>query len=68
MKLSETVFYQPLADAINHSISRVFPDNAKVASVSLVEKHVNDKSKESNCRPVSVLNIFSKIYKSVIKY
>ena len=59
---------QPLADAINNSISKgVFPNNTKIASVSPVEKQSDDKNKVSNFRPVSVLHTFSKIYESVIK-
>ena len=59
---------QPLADTINNSISKgVFPDNAKIASVSPIDKQSDDKNKVSNFRPVSVLNTFSKIYESVIK-
>ena len=59
---------QPLADAINNSISKgVLPDYAKVASVSPMEKQSDDKNKVSNFIPVSVLNTFSRIYESVIK-
>ena len=59
---------QPLVDAINNSISKgVFPDNAKIASVSLIDKQSDDKNKVSNFRTVSVLNIFCKIYESVTK-
>ena len=59
---------QPLADTINNSISKgVFPDNAKIASVSPIDKQSDDKNKVSNFRPVSVLNTFSKIYEFVIK-
>ena len=37
VKISSEVLSQPLADAINNSISKgVFPDNAKIASVSPV--------------------------------
>ena len=37
---------QPLADAINNSISKeVFPDNAKIASVFPMEKQSDDKNK-----------------------
>ena len=62
------VLSQPLADAINNSISKgVFPDNAKFASLSPIEKQLNDKNMFSNFRPVSVLNIFSKSHESVIK-
>ena len=59
---------QPFADAINNSISKgVFSDNAKIASVSHIDKQSNDKNKVSSFRPVSFLNTFSKIYESVIK-
>ena len=54
---------QPLADAINNSISKgVFPDNAKIVSVSPIDKQSDDKNKVSNFALVSVLNTFSKIY------
>ena len=68
VKFSTTVFSQPLAGAINNSISKgVFPYYAKVASVSPVDKQSNDKNKVLNFRPVCALNIFSKIYASVTK-
>ena len=48
-------------DGINNSISKdAFPENAKVASVSLVEKELIDENKVSNFRPVSVLNVLLK--------
>ena len=59
---------QPLADAINNSISKgVFPDNVKIASVSPIEKPSDDQNKVSNFRPVSVLKTFSEINESIIK-
>ena len=68
VKISAEVLSQPLADATNNSIFKgVFPDNAKIASVSPIDKQSDDKTKVSNFRPVSVLNNFSKIYESVIK-
>ena len=68
VKISAEVLSQPLADVINNSISKgVSPDNAKIASVSPINKQSNDKNKVSNFRPVSVLNTFSKIYAVVIK-
>ena len=46
VKISAEVLSQPLADAINHSISKeVFPDNAKIASVFPMEKQSDDKNK-----------------------
>ena len=48
-------------DGINNSISKdTFPENAKVASVSLVEKELIDENKVSNFRPVSALNVLLK--------
>ena len=35
--------------------------------MSLIDKQFDDKNKVSNFRPVSALNIFSKMYESVIK-
>ena len=68
VKTSAEVLSQPLADAINNSISKgVFPDNAKIASVFPIHKQSDDKSKVSNFRLVSVVNTLSKIYESVIK-
>ena len=59
---------QPSADAMNNSISKgVFPDNAKIASVSPIDKQSDDKNEVSNFRPVSFLNTLSKIYVSVRK-
>ena len=44
VKISAEVLSQPLADAINNSISKgVFPDNAKIASVSPIDKQSDDK-------------------------
>ena len=55
-------------DGKNNSIPKdAFPDNAKVASVSLVEKELIDENKVSNFRPVSALNVFSKICESATK-
>ena len=68
VKIFPEALSQPLADAINNSISKgVFPDNAKIASGSPFFKQSNDKNKVSSFRPVSVLNTFSKIYESALK-
>ena len=45
----------------------IFPDAAKVAMVSPVDKKTDDKNKISNYRPVSGVNIFSKVYEIVLK-
>ena len=55
MNLSTTVLSQHVVDAINNSIFRgVFPENAKVVSVSPVHKQRNDKTKPSNFRPFEI--------------
>ena len=57
-----------LTKAINTSIAQnVFPENAKTASVTSLDKGKPNKNEMSNFRPVSVLNTFSKIYERVIK-
>ena len=57
-----------LSQAINNSLTnRIFRDAVKVAMVSPVEKKSDDKNKIFNYRPVSVLNIFSKVYEIVLK-
>ena len=46
VKISAEVLSQSLADAINNSISKgVFPGNAKIVSVSPVDKQSDDKNK-----------------------
>ena len=58
----------PLSQAINNSLTnRIFRDAVKVAMVSPVDKKSDDKNKIFNYRPVSVLNIFSKVYEIVLK-
>ena len=43
VKISAEVLSQPLVDAINNSISTgFFPDNVKIASVSLIDKQSSD--------------------------
>ena len=46
VKMSAEVFSLSLSVAINNSISKeVFPDNAKIASVSPIDKQSDDKNK-----------------------
>ena len=45
----------------------MFPDNTKIACVSPLDKHTDDKYSVTNFRPVSVLNTFSKISENVVK-
>ena len=46
----------------------MFPDNAKFACVSPLDKHTVDKYSVANFQLVSVLNTFSKIYEKIVKY
>ena len=57
-----------LSQTINNSLMNgIFQDAAKVAMVSPIDKKTDNKNKISNYRPVSVLNIFSKVYEIVLK-
>ena len=52
IKLSAKVLSQPLAIAINNSFNKgIFPDNAKTACVSPLDKHTDDKYSVTNFRP-----------------
>ena len=68
MKLSSNIFSEPLTKTINDSLYMgIFPDAAKYAAVSLIDKGTENKNSISNFRPVSVLSVFSKIFEAVIK-
>ena len=68
VKLSKQFLLKPLTTAINSSIrNSVFPNKAKRATVTPIDKGGKDKFSISNYRPVSVLSIFSKFYERVIK-
>ena len=57
-----------LKNAINSSIrSSIFPNKAKRAAVTPLDKGGKDKTSISNYRPVSVLNVFSKFYERIMK-
>ena len=67
-QLSADILRTPLSNAINNNILKgKFLDDTKVASVSPLDKHTDIKYSVSNFRPVSVLNIFSKMYEKVLK-
>ena len=60
MKLSSNIFSEPLTKTINDSLYMgIFPDAAKYAAVSLIDKGAENKNSISNFRPVSVLSVFS---------
>ena len=62
IKIAAGQFAEPLTYIINSTITQsFFPNKAKQASVTPVDKGENDKDTFSNYRPVSVLNTFFKI-------
>ena len=69
IKLSAKVLSKPFAIAINNSFNKVmFAGNAKIACVSPLDEHTDDKYSVTNFRPVSVLSTFSKLYEKIVKY
>ena len=67
-KLAREYLVKPLKEAINSSIRHsVFPNNAKRAAVTPLDKGAKDKNSVNNYRPVSILNFFSKFYEKIIK-
>ena len=68
VKAASDILSVPLSQAINNSLMNgIFPDAAKVAMVSPIDKKTDNKNKISVYRPVSVLDIFSKVYEIVLK-
>ena len=68
VKLASDFLSTPLATAINNSLaSSKFPGIAKVATVTPIDKKMDDKYDISNFRPVSLLSCFSKVYENIIK-
>ena len=68
MKISAKVFSKLLAIEINNSfIKGMFPDNAKIACVSPLDKHFHYEYSVTNFRPVSILNTFQKFMKQFLK-
>ena len=68
VKLAANYLAEPLSQSINNSITKgLFPENAKVASVSPIDKKTDDKNSVLNFRPISVLNCFSKVYETILK-
>ena len=45
----------------------LLPENAKVASVTPVEKEIDDKNSVLNFRSMSASNCFSKVYENILK-
>ena len=68
LQLSADILSTPLSNAINNSILKgKCPDDAKVASVSPLDKHTDNKYLVSNFFPLGVLDIFSNMYQKFLK-
>ena len=58
---------KPITDIINTAIyTNTFPDRAKRASVTPIDKGGNDNHIYTNYRPVSILKTFSKVIELAI--
>ena len=67
IKVAGNFLVEPLTDIINSCFrTSTFPDLAKRASVTPIDKGGTDKHIYTNYRPVSVLNTFSKIIESSV--
>ena len=68
IKIVADVITEPLIQAVNCCLRQgIFSNNAKIASVVLLNKGKPDKYDVLNYTPVSILKAFSEIYKKVIK-
>ena len=63
VKLTSKEMAGPFSDLINKTIinSSFFPTSEKIASVTLAFK-MGDRLKKETCGPISVVNVFSKIF------
>ena len=68
VQAASDVLSVPLSQGTNNSlVNGIFPDTAKLAMVSTIDKKRDDKNKISNYRSVSVLKVSSKVYEIVLK-
>ena len=68
VKLSANILSVSLTKTINDSLAMdIFPDTAKIAAVSPIDKGTGNKNSISNFKPVSVLSVFSKKFGEVLK-
>ena len=66
LKCSRQILGEPLAIIFNTSIeSGIFPTKLKIAKVIPIFK-AGDATAPSNCRPISLLSIFNKIFEKLI--
>ena len=62
VKIAADILDSPLSEIINDSLSKnSFPEEAKVANVPPIFKK-DSRTQKANYRPVSILNVFSKIF------
>ena len=62
VKLLSHILSKPLTMIVNSGIrAHIFPENEKIASVTPVYKS-GDKLRKENYRPISILNVFSKVF------
>ena len=67
-KIASSVLYQTLSNAINNNLPKgIFPDDARIALISLLEKGTSKENDISNFWPVSILTTSSKICGNVRK-
>ena len=67
VKIASNFLSEPITNIVNTAIdTNTFPDRAKQASVTPIDKGGNDKHIYTNYRPVSVLNTFSKFIELAI--
>ena len=60
--LSANIIDCHFANIINHDLdNNSFSEDAQIATVRQIYKK-SDRDKTENCRPVSILNCFSKVY------
>ena len=68
VKMAASVLCQPLSNAINNNLlNGIFPDDAKIAMVSRLDRGTSENNNISNFCPVGALTTFSKIYERVKK-
>ena len=68
IKMGSDIIAEPLTQAMNCCLRQgIFPDDAKITFNVPLDKGNPDKYDVLNYRPVSILNVFSKIYEKVIK-
>ena len=67
IKTYSTIFAKFMSQAINESFTKkMFPDVLKLANVTPVYKKKGSKNEKGNYRPVSILNVLSKVYERIM--